>query len=129
MKIAIRSNEVFIDYAERFSDAEITAEPYSYQIAIVPDDIDITNIAYSDFDITGGKYILNESRYNTRIEAEKEKESIINYKTQIDELIREKYSINDEIAILRQRDTKSDEFNEYFEFVESIKQKVRNNLS
>lgn len=129
MKIAIRSNEVFIDYAERFSDAEITAEPYSYQIAIVPDDIDITNIAYSDFDITGGKYIFNESRYNTRIEAEKEKESIINYKTQIDELIREKYSINDEIAILRQRDTKSDEFNEYFEFVESIKQKVRNNLS
>lgn len=129
MKIAIRNNEIFINYDKRFSDGEITAEPYNYQIVLVPDDIDLSVIAYSDFDSLDGKYSFNTSKFNLRIQAEKEKETIYNYKTQIDELIREKYSINDEIAILRQRDTKSKEFNEYFEFVENIKQRVRMNLS
>lgn len=36
--------------------------------------------------------------------------------------IREVYSIDDEIAILRQRDSKPEEFEEYFNFVEKIKQ-------
>lgn len=129
MKIAIRNNEIFINYNKRFSDGEITAEPYNYQIVLVPDDIDLSVIAYSDFDSLDGKYSFSVSKFNLRIQAEKEKETIYNYKTQIDELIREKYSINDEIAILRQRDTKSKEFNEYFEFVENIKQRVRMNLS
>ncbi len=38
--------------------------------------------------------------------------------------IREKYSLDDEIAILRQRDTKPEEFREYFDFVEEIKSKI-----
>lgn len=125
MKVALRNNEIFINYEKRFSDDVITAEPYNYQITSVPDDIDINDIVYSDFDNIEGKYIFNISKFNLRIQAEKEKETIFNYKTQIDELIREKYSINDEIAILRQRDTKTNEFNEYFEFVENIKQRVR----
>lgn len=125
MKVALRSNELFINYEKRFSDDVITAEPYNYQITSVPDDIDINDIVYSDFDNIEGKYIFNISKFNLRIQSEKEKETIFNYKTQIDELIREKYSINDEIAILRQRDTKTNEFNEYFEFVENIKQRVR----
>lgn len=125
MKVALRSNELFINYEKRFSDDVITAEPYNYQITSVPDGINLSDIAYSDFDNIEGKYIFNISKFNLRIQSEKEKETIFNYKTQIDELIREKYSINDEIAILRQRDTKTNEFNEYFEFVENIKQRVR----
>lgn len=125
MKVALRNNELFINYDKRFSDDVITAEPYNYQITNVPDGINLSDIAYSDFDNIEGKYIFNISKFNLRKQAEKEKEIIINYKTLIDELIREKYSINDEIAILRQRDTKSNEFNEYFEFVENIKQRVR----
>lgn len=39
--------------------------------------------------------------------------------------IRKKYSVDDELAILRQKDTKPEEFQEYFEFVENIK----NNLT
>ena len=35
--------------------------------------------------------------------------------------IRSEYSLDDEIAILRQRDTKPREFEEYFEFVEGVK--------
>lgn len=38
--------------------------------------------------------------------------------------IREKYSLDDEIAILRQRDTKPREFEEYFNFVEKIKSSI-----
>lgn len=40
--------------------------------------------------------------------------------------IREVYSVDDELAILRQRDTKPDEFAEYNAFVEQIKEEERN---
>lgn len=129
MKIAIRNNDLFLNYADRFSDEDIISEPYNYQIAIVPDDIDITDIVYADFDDIDGKFIFNATKYDARIVAEKEKTKRIEYKLQIDKLIREKYSINDEIAILRQRDTKTIEYEEYFDFVENIKQNVKSNIS
>ena len=40
-------------------------------------------------------------------------------------LIRQKYSINEELAILRQRDTKPQEFAEYNQFVENIKTQLK----
>lgn len=43
------------------------------------------------------------------------------YEQRIVSRIRQKYSVDDELAILRQRDTKPDEFNTYNEFVERIK--------
>ena len=39
--------------------------------------------------------------------------------------IREKYSVDDELAILRQRYTKPDEFAAYNDFVEGIKREER----
>ena len=47
------------------------------------------------------------------------------YKESIISAIRTKYSVDDELAILRQRDTKPDEFKEYFDFVEGIKQNLK----
>ncbi|MBQ7115866.1 MAG: hypothetical protein IJN94_05570 [Clostridia bacterium] len=47
------------------------------------------------------------------------------YKDKIIQAIRTKYSVDDELAILRQRDTKPEEFKEYFDFVESIKQGLK----
>lgn len=47
-------------------------------------------------------------------------------KDNIVKLIRNKYSINDELAILRQRDTKPSEFEEYFNYVESCKKSLKN---
>ena len=47
------------------------------------------------------------------------------YKEQIVSAIRERYSVDDELAILRQRDSKPEEFQEYFDFVESIKQDLK----
>lgn len=47
------------------------------------------------------------------------------YKENVVAAIREKYSIDDEIAILRQRDSKPEEFNAYYEDVEAIKRRVK----
>lgn len=129
MKVALRSNELFINYAERFSDSEITAEPYNYQITIVPDNISITDITYSDFDSLDGKYGFNVSKFNLRIQAEKEKDFTIRYKTTIDGLIRQRYSVSDEIAILRQRDSKPEEYAEYNAYCEQCKAQAKSELA
>ena len=58
--------------------------------------------------------------------AEMEKEAVVlSYEERVVNRIRAIYSIDDELAILRQRDTKPDEFNEYNEFVERIKAEER----
>lgn len=50
------------------------------------------------------------------------------YKNRIVELIREKYSIDDELSIQRQRYTKPEEFEAYNAFVESCKIQAREEL-
>lgn len=43
----------------------------------------------------------------------------------ISEKIRKVYSVNDELAILRQRDEKPEEFEAYYNFVEECKREVK----
>ncbi len=50
----------------------------------------------------------------------------IPYEQRVVNRIREVYSVDDELAILRQRDTKPEEFAEYNTFVEKIKSEERN---
>ena len=50
------------------------------------------------------------------------------YKDRVVELVREKYTIDDELSIQRQRDTKVDEFNEYNIFVENCKEIAYNEI-
>lgn len=47
------------------------------------------------------------------------------YNEKVNSLIRERYSLSEELAILRQRDSKPDEFDEYFRFAEECKAKAR----
>lgn len=49
----------------------------------------------------------------------------IPYEQRVVNRIREKYSIDDELAILRQRDKKPEEFAEYNAFVEKVKAEER----
>jgi hypothetical protein len=51
---------------------------------------------------------------------------VLTYEERVEQLIREKYSINQELAILRQRETKPDEFAEYFAFCEECKSVAKN---
>lgn len=46
----------------------------------------------------------------------------------IEKKIRARYSLNAEIAILRQRDTKPEEYAEYFAYVETCKSEVNSEL-
>ena len=50
------------------------------------------------------------------------------YEERVEQLIREKYSINQELAILRQRETKPEEFEEYFAFCEKCKAKAKSEI-
>lgn len=50
------------------------------------------------------------------------------YAALVDAAIRRRYSISAELAILRQRDTKPEEFEEYNAFVEKCKESARAEL-
>ena len=47
------------------------------------------------------------------------------YEQRVQQSIRERYSVADELAILRQRDTKPDEFAAYFEYAEQGKAQAK----
>ena len=49
----------------------------------------------------------------------------VSYEQRVVNRIREVYSVDDELAILRQRDTKPEEFEQYNAFVEQIKAEER----
>lgn len=48
------------------------------------------------------------------------------YEERVEQLIRERYSLGAELAIQRQRETKADEFNEYYAYCEECKIKAKN---
>lgn len=49
-----------------------------------------------------------------------------NYNQLVEQFIRLKYSVSDELGLLRQKDRKSDEFVEYDNYVEECKLKAKN---
>ena len=49
----------------------------------------------------------------------------MSYSATVSSLIRKRYSVNDELAILRQRDSKPDEFAEYNTYCEQCKTKAK----
>lgn len=59
----------------------------------------------------------------TEEELEKQKKKA--YPILVEQYIREKYSLSSELAILRQRDTKPDEFAEYNAYAEECKKKAK----
>lgn len=50
------------------------------------------------------------------------------YEERVEQLIRERYTSNQELAIQRQRDTKPEEFEVYFSYCEECKQLVKNEI-
>lgn len=68
---------------------------------------------------------INGQWLPTIIEKEDETENFeIPYEEKVVSLIREKYTVNDELAILRKRETNSEEFNEYYNYVEECKERI-----
>ena len=69
--------------------------------------------------------ILIYVQYNAE-ELEKKKEEL--YPILVEQYIREKYSLSAEIAILRQRDTKQEEFEAYNVYAEDCKERARKEI-
>lgn len=69
--------------------------------------------------LINGEYVEVEERTIDVPEIE------ITYEEKVVSFIREKYSIDDELAIQRQRDTKPEEFQAYFEYCEECKLKAK----
>lgn len=51
--------------------------------------------------------------------------SSLSYEERVVELIRQRYSLDEELAILRQRDSKADEFEEYNTYCEQCKAQAK----
>lgn len=70
---------------------------------------------------------LEEIAAMQAVQAETEAEywRTVDYDTAVSALIRERYSLDAELAINRQRDTKPDEFATHFSFCEECKQIVK----
>lgn len=50
------------------------------------------------------------------------------YEQRVQQSIRERHSVDDELAILRQRDTKPDEFAAYYEYAEQCKAQAKKQM-
>ena len=95
---------------------DLIKPPYNYKIVEIDD-------KYADCMASDFNHDLSFSidKYKSR----KETEAKIEYENRIVSLIRKKYNINQELAILRQRDTKPEEFAEYNEYVEQCKKIIK----
>ena len=100
-----------------FTDETLAQPPYNYTKVEI-DDV-YSDCQESDFndDLT-----FSIEKYNAR----KQKEDNDEYENKIVALIRKKYNINQELAILRQRDAKPQEYQEYYNYVEQCKKQVKN---
>ena len=100
-----------------FSDETLSKPPYNYTKVEIDDKY--SDCQASDFndDLT-----FSIEKYNAR------KQDIANdeYENKVVALIRKKYNVNQELAILRQRDTKPLEYQEYYDYVEQCKKQVKN---
>ena len=100
-----------------FSDETLSQPPYNYTKVEIDDKY--SDCQASDFnnDLT-----FNVEKYNVRKQVLANEE----YENKIVALIRKKYNVNQELAILRQRDTKPTEFAEYNAYVEQCKNQIKN---
>lgn len=99
-----------------YSDETLSKPPYNYTKVEI-DDV-YSDCQESDFndDLT-----FSIEKYNARKQVIADEE----YENKIVALIRKKYNINQELAILRQREVKPQEFAEYNEYVEQCKAEVK----
>lgn len=101
-----------------FSDEILSEHPYNFKKVEIDDKY--ADCIETDFDVE--TLTFDVSKYDAR----KQLENQLDYENKIVAEIRKKYTVNQELAILRQRDTKPEEFAEYNEYVERCKQEVKN---
>lgn len=130
MKICIKENEFNPSLLSQSWATEEFAIINGYKIIEI--DEMCKDCIFEDFneDLTFSieKYNARKNRQLEEQTKQLEEQAKQNYENKIVAEIRKKYNINQELAILRQRDTKLQEYNEYFEYVESCKAKVKSEI-
>lgn len=114
------SGSIYIDkevyLIKDFTDEILSNPPYNYTKVEIEDKYaDCINQDFNE-DLT-----FSVEKYNAR----KQKENEVKYENLIVSKIRKKYTINQELSILRQRDTKPVEYQEYFNYVEQCKSEAK----
>lgn len=102
-----------------YTDEELSQPPYNYTKVEIDDKY--SDCQASDFN---DDLSFNVDKYNAR----KQKQDNDEYENKIVALIRKKYNVNQELALLRQRYAKPEEFAEYNEYVEQCKKQVKNGI-
>ena len=120
MYIAIRKEEdgsLYIDkrFFDRYTDNDL--KRYNYTKVEAPEDCEVVD--FND------NLTFSYDKYNARKEQERSKM----YEDLVVSKIRQKYSLDQELALLRQRDSKYTEFNEYNEYVEKCKVEAKKEVS
>ena len=110
MRVALNNGILITQFTDDF------AHQYNYQVMEVP----YNDIEYSDFDCQNGKFIFDITKYEQRKQAD--------YEVLVENKIRQRYTLSQELAILRQRDTKQDEYAIYYAYCEQCKIEAKSEL-
>lgn len=105
-----------IEVVPMFTDETLSQPPYNYTKVEIDDKYADCQVSDFNEDLT-----FNLEKYTARKQVLADEE----YESKIVSLIRQRYNVNQELAILRQRDTKPTEFAEYNEYVEQCKEQVK----
>ena len=121
MKILIRrepNGSIYLDKQNAcyYESLQMDKPPYNFTKITIEDGF--ADCEASDFN---DDFTFNTIKYSER----KIKEKINKYENMIVDEIRKKYSLNQELAILRQRDSNFIEYQEYFDYVEQCKAKAK----
>lgn len=93
-------------------------KPVAYSEGIDILEVETLPDKYDFLTVENGEVVANFiTLTDEQVEAKRQAE----YEAKVDRLVREKYSLSNELAILRQRDTKPEEFSEYNTYVELCK--------
>lgn len=111
MKICLKENEFNPSLLYQSWCDEEKAKSMGYTIVEIDDAY--RDCSFEDFD----GFEFNLEKYNAR----KKQENTVSYEQLVISKIRERYTIDQELAILRQRDIKPTEFAEYNSYVEQCK--------
>lgn len=69
--------------------------------------------------------VLKNGSYVTEEEEQTSENVLLSYEERVVSFIREQYSLDEELSIQRQRDTKPEEFKRYFAYCEECKQRAK----
>ncbi len=94
-------------------------EPFTNEFGL-PDENFVIDVEYSPARDAWDEY-ENIQVYIPYTEEELNAKRIKDYEKIVEDLIRVKYSVSNELAILRQKETKPNEFKEYYEYAEQCK--------